>query len=125
MYMASRCMACGIRISHAAPRVPRAGRGWRWFLMITSRALLDTFLRAVGGQLRRARLDRRWSRARVVAALNGAVKSSNAIVAYEKGTRTMPVTRLVELCRLYQVDPGTVVDRAYRTAIAEHNEENP
>ena len=75
----------------------------------------DVFARAIGEELRRAREAHGWSRAQ----LSKRMPSGNGertLLAYEHGVRRLLLQKLVELCVVLRVDPGTINTRGLARA---------
>ncbi|WP_116048635.1 HNH endonuclease [Amycolatopsis palatopharyngis] len=64
----------------------------------------------VGAKLRHARELRRWKRADVVAKLVG-TPATNTLATWEYGTRLISLPRLLELCELYNLDAGPLIQQ--------------
>jgi transcriptional regulator with XRE-family HTH domain len=71
--------------------------------------------RAVGEELRRAREEKGWSRAQLVARLPSGI-GDRTLLSYEHGTRHLTVLRLLELCRALDVAAATLLNQALQRA---------
>lgn len=71
--------------------------------------------RAVGGELRRVREARGWSRAYFVKRLPSGI-GERTLLSYEHGVRQLTLSRLTELAEALEVDPATVVARGLQRA---------
>ncbi|MGW5053383.1 helix-turn-helix domain-containing protein [Actinokineospora sp. NPDC004072] len=79
------------------------------------------YQRALGRELRRLRLRRKWTRAQLVQRLPGEL-SAQALASYETGTRSCTVVRFVELCGALDASPHDLLERVHRRIL---NEEFP
>ncbi|GGS43507.1 MULTISPECIES: helix-turn-helix domain-containing protein [Actinokineospora] len=79
------------------------------------------YQRALGRELRRLRLRRKWTRAQLVQRLPGEL-SAQALASYETGTRSCTVVRFVELCGALDASPHDLLERVHRRLM---NEEFP
>ncbi len=70
------------------------------------------FAQTLGTVLRRHRRAGRWSRAQLLARM-GTGLSTQSVAAYERGTRTLTVFRLIELCHSMDKNPVAVMSEAY------------
>jgi DNA-binding Xre family transcriptional regulator len=73
------------------------------------------FARALGHELRRIRTARKWTRKTLLAEMRNDI-STHTLAAYEQGTRTISVARLLAICTALEVHPATVLDQAQRDA---------
>lgn len=78
---------------------------------------MDSFNSALGERLRRARKARGWSLVEVEEATDGEFKAS-VMGAYERGERSLSVSRLARLAELYQVSPAALLPGASEIADA-------
>lgn len=72
---------------------------------------MDGFNAALGERLRRARKARGWSLVEVEEATKGEFKAS-VMGAYERGERSLSVSRLCRLADLYRVSPASLLPTA-------------
>lgn len=70
----------------------------------------DAFARAIGEELRRAREAHGWSRVQLSRRLPPGY-GDRTILGYEHGTQRLFLDKLVELCVVLRVDPGTIITR--------------
>lgn len=84
-------------------------------LDVTDEATASAVARALGGELRRTREARGWSRGRFVQKLPSKI-GDRTLLSYEHGIRHMTVLRLVELSQALKVPASTVVDQALQRA---------
>jgi transcriptional regulator with XRE-family HTH domain len=75
----------------------------------------QTFLRALGVELRRARTQVGWSTEELARRVYSDVKS-RTLVTYEQGTRQCTVPRLVDICQALNVSAPALLLRAMRRA---------
>lgn len=75
----------------------------------------DAFARAIGEELRRAREAHGWSRAQLSRRLPSG-NGDRTLLAYEHGVRRLLLQKLVELCVVLRVDPGTIITRGLTRA---------
>ncbi len=73
------------------------------------------FARAVGEEIRRAREEKGWSRAQLVAKLPSGI-GDRTLLSYEHGTRQLTVLRLHEICRILGVSAPVLLSRALQRA---------
>lgn len=71
--------------------------------------------RAVGEELRRAREEKGWSRAQLVARLPSGI-GDRTLLSYEHGTRHLTVLRLIELCQELDIAAATLLNQALQRA---------
>ncbi|GAA4296299.1 hypothetical protein GCM10023148_57180 [Actinokineospora soli] len=71
------------------------------------------YQRALGLELRRLRLRRKWTRAQLVQRLPGEL-SAQALASYETGTRSCTVVRFVELCGALDASPHDLLERVHQ-----------
>ncbi|MQA10685.1 MAG: helix-turn-helix domain-containing protein [Pseudonocardiaceae bacterium] len=71
--------------------------------------------------MRAARQRRGWTRRQLRAAM-GTKVSLQSLASYERGTRTMPAGRLVEVCQALRQHPAEVLARAYDYSYGETEE---
>lgn len=71
------------------------------------------YQRALGLELRRLRLRRKWTRAQLVQRLPGEL-SAQALASYETGTRSCTVVRFVELCGALGASPHDLLERVHQ-----------
>jgi transcriptional regulator with XRE-family HTH domain len=71
------------------------------------------YQRALGRELRRLRLRRKWTRAQLVQRLPGGL-SAQALASYETGTRSCTVVRFVELCGVLDTSPHDLLERVHQ-----------
>jgi transcriptional regulator with XRE-family HTH domain len=71
--------------------------------------------RAVGGELRRAREARGWSRGQSAVLLPSGI-GERTLLSYEHGTRHLTVVRYIELCRAMGVSPVKLLAQALQRA---------
>lgn len=71
------------------------------------------YQRALGRELQRLRLRRRWTRAQLVQRLPGEL-SAQALASYETGTRSCTVVRFVELCTALETSPHDLLERVHQ-----------
>ncbi len=79
---------------------------------------MESFNVAMGERLRRARRARGWSLLEVEEATEGEFKAS-VLGAYERGERSLSVSRLCRLAELYHVTPAALLPGAAELAAAE------
>ncbi|HVK24480.1 MAG TPA: helix-turn-helix transcriptional regulator [Actinokineospora sp.] len=70
------------------------------------------YQRALGRELQRLRVRRKWTRAQLVQRLPGAL-SAQALASYETGTRSCTVVRFVELCTALEASPHDLLERVH------------
>jgi transcriptional regulator with XRE-family HTH domain len=78
---------------------------------------MGVFEERVGVALRRARRARALT-LRAVAKLSDDRFRPTSIAGYERGERSISLERFCELCRLYDVDPATLLTEILETAVA-------
>jgi transcriptional regulator with XRE-family HTH domain len=71
--------------------------------------------RAIGEELRRAREDRGWSRAQLVARLPSGI-GERTLLSYEHGTRQLTALRLIEISRALGIAAPTLLGQALQRA---------
>jgi transcriptional regulator with XRE-family HTH domain len=76
------------------------------------------YQRALGLELRRLRLRRKWTRAQLVQRLPGEL-SAQALASYETGTRSCTVVRFVELCGVLDASPHDLLERVHQVVAHE------
>lgn len=74
-----------------------------------------TFAKVLGQELRRAREARGWTRVQLVTQLPSGI-GDRTLLSYEHGTRTLSVTRFVEICRALGVAAAEILDSALEKA---------
>jgi transcriptional regulator with XRE-family HTH domain len=74
-----------------------------------------TIGRAIGEELRRRREARGWSREQLCKRLPSGI-GDRTLLSYELATRQLTAIRLIEICRVLEVDPGVLVSRALQRA---------
>jgi transcriptional regulator with XRE-family HTH domain len=75
----------------------------------------DALARAIGEELRRAREAHGWSHAQLSRQLPSE-NGDRTLLAYEHGVRRLLLQKLVELCVVLRVDPGTIITRGLARA---------
>jgi transcriptional regulator with XRE-family HTH domain len=71
--------------------------------------------RAIDEELRYAREARGWSRGQVVAQLPSGI-GDRTLLSYEHGTRHCTALRLIEICKVLEVDPPVLLRRGLQRA---------
>jgi transcriptional regulator with XRE-family HTH domain len=74
----------------------------------------DQIVRAVGEQLRRARVNRGWSRPEFVKQMPTTMPI-NTYAGYEQGIRQCSIPRLVEICQVLGVSAPKLLESALRS----------
>ncbi|WP_051400193.1 helix-turn-helix domain-containing protein [Haloechinothrix halophila] len=75
---------------------------------------------ALGGELRRMRKARGWTRSDVLSRLSMSI-STQTLAAWEHGTRALNVTRFAELCLTLGDRPHAVLERVDHAVIGGHD----
>lgn len=70
------------------------------------------YQRALGRELQRLRLRRKWTRAQLVKQLPSEL-SAQALASYETGTRSCTVVRFIELCGALDASPHDLLERVH------------
>jgi transcriptional regulator with XRE-family HTH domain len=82
----------------------------------TIQADAEAFLAVFGKGLRRVRKQQGLSRKAFLAAARMNI-TEQTLTTYENGTRGMGLARLFELCRAFDITPGTLLDEAYHQTV--------